>query len=65
VEYEFPSWESLFFDMLHYDMNGTKIDSKRVAYLSVRKAIRNLVTRAKQNNAKVQIVKRKTEVGLT
>jgi hypothetical protein len=58
VEYLFPSWRTFNFDLLHYNQDDVRIDSKTVCNFSVRKAIRNLVTRAKQNNATIKIVER-------
>lgn len=58
VEYLFDNWNDFIFDMLHYNEEGARIDSKTVVRFSVRKAIRNLVTRGKKNNAKITIVER-------
>lgn len=58
IEYIFDSWNDFIFDMLHYNQDGARIDSKTVANFSVRKAIRNLVTRGKKNNAIITITER-------
>jgi len=58
VEYIFDGWNDFIFDMLHYNQDGALIDSKTVVNFSVRKAIRNLVTRGKKNNATFKIVER-------
>ncbi len=58
VEYIFDNWNDFIFDMLHYNQDGALIDSKTVANFSVRKAIKNLVTRGKKNNATFKIVER-------
>jgi len=58
IEYLFDNWNDFIFDMLHYNEKGARIDSKTVVRFSVRKAIRNLVTRGKKNNAKITIVER-------
>ena len=60
VEYLFDNWNDFIFDMLHYNQYGARIDSKTVANFSVRKAIRNLVTRGKNNKAIITIVERNT-----
>ena len=62
VEYLFPSWKSFGFDMNHYNQDEVRIDSKFVGNFSVRKAIKNLVSNAKKNNATIKIVKRTTEI---
>lgn len=58
IEYLFRSWNDCVFDMLHYNDNGDRIDSKTVVNIQVRKAIRNLVERGTKNGAKINIVER-------
>ena len=58
VEYLFPSWKAFGFDMNHYNQDEVRIDNKFVGNFSVRKAIKNLVSNAKKNNATIKIVSR-------
>lgn len=58
VEYLFNSWNDFVFDMLHYNQEGAKIDSKTVLHIQVKKAIRNLVERGRKNGATITISER-------
>jgi len=58
VEYFFHSWKSFDFDMNNYNKEGIRTDNKTVCNFSVKKAIRNLLSNAKKNNATIEIVER-------
>lgn len=54
----FDDWNDFHFDMLHYNKEGARIDSKTVYNFSVRKAIKNLVNRGRKNGATIKITER-------
>lgn len=64
VEYLFNSWNDFVFDMLHYNQEGAKIDSKTVLHIQVRKAIRNLIERGRKNGATITVNERSYKRGM-
>ena len=64
VEYRFNSFSDCVFDMLHYNEQGDRIDSKTVLHIQVKKAIRNLIERGRKNGATITINERDYKKGM-
>lgn len=64
VEYLFNSFTDYVFDMLHYNEQGARIDSKTVLHIQVKKAIRNLIERGRKNGATITISERSCKKGM-
>lgn len=64
VEYLFNSFNDYVFDMLHYNEQGFKIDSKTVLHIQVKKAIRNLIERGRKNGATIIVNERSCKKGI-
>lgn len=62
VEYIFDKWNNIVFDMIHYNEQGSQIDSKTVVNITPRKAMKQLIVRGRLNGAEIKIVERNSSI---